>query len=423
MTPQVKAEEVASIMLSWHGLELVSYREMQSLWAGYGHISEVKARATSDEAAARLHGLYGNGDEEKDTFPLVLKLISPPPTRPGKEDEGHLRKILSYEVEQYFYSAIAPRLDSDVAVARCVASTRDMAGRPGAAALEGLTATLMTDLRPAFPIAGEKRAELDADQVHAALRWLAGFHKSSWKTPSTPRRELLLPPLEEAARRRKGSQDGHTVWLNGGYTYLATRRKEYGGLASDDESEWSAALCEPTATDGSSIAEIVAQVLSPRNREQETLIHGDVKSENLFASRSGHEVAFFDFQYAGLGLGVCDLAKLFTCSVPLNMLLDDQEEVPDELPLGKISGEEKLLRLYHKMLLDGTSKEYEWDLFVQHWEAALVDWLRFQASWGFWGNTEWLEARVRCILKDKDWVDWLHEEHRALRQETNHLPN
>jgi hypothetical protein len=36
-----------------------------------------------------------------------------------------------------------------------------------------------------------------------------------------------------------------------------------------------------------------------------------------------------------------------------------------------------------------------------------VDWLRFQASWGFWGNTDWLEARVRSILKDQEWRDAL----------------
>jgi hypothetical protein len=45
-------------------------------------------------------------------------------------------------------------------------------------------------------------------------------------------------------------------------------------------------------------------------------------------------------------------------------------------------------------------KEYEWDIFLAHWEAALVDWLRFQASWGFWGNRLWLEARVRYVLAE-----------------------
>jgi hypothetical protein len=45
-------------------------------------------------------------------------------------------------------------------------------------------------------------------------------------------------------------------------------------------------------------------------------------------------------------------------------------------------------------------KEYEWEIFVGHWEVALVDWLRFGASWGFWGNVSWLQARVRWILAE-----------------------
>ena len=47
---------------------------------------------------------------------------------------------------------------------------------------------------------------------------------------------------------------------------------------------------------------------------------------------------------------------------------------------------------------------------MRHWEAALVDWCRFQASWGFWGNTEWLQARVRSILADEGWREWLLRE-------------
>lgn len=134
----------------------------------------------------------------------------------------------------------------------------------------------------------------------------------------------------------------------------------------------------------------------------QTLIHGDVKSENLFTSRSGEEIAFYDFQYVGLGLGVCDLAKLFTCSAPLDMLVGN-EDVPHVLEMQ--DGEKELLQRYWKNLEEISKKEYKWEVFVQHWEIALIDWLRFQASWGFWGNTEWLEARVRSILKNEQWRD------------------
>ena len=66
-----------------------------------------------------------------------------------------------------------------------------------------------------------------------------------------------------------------------------------------------------------------------------------------------------------------------------------------------------MLQQYWEKIKIDSGKEYEWDLFIRHWEIALVDWLRFQASWGFWGNTEWLEARVRSILGDEQWITTL----------------
>ncbi|CAM1509821.1 Fc.00g001560.m01.CDS01 [Cosmosporella sp. VM-42] len=415
MSPPIEPRRVAEIMVSWLGLDLISCTELQTLWAGYGHVCAIKAQTTVDEVAAhwsQICGQTGKGRGNARVFRLILKLISPPaPTSGG--DEGHLRKMLSYDVEQYFYEEVVPLLGDDVAVATCLASTRRMEGQSNSEELRGLTAMVMTDLRPKFPVAGEKRSVLNERQVNAAVDWLAKFHSSSWKSLPDPLSAYLLPPLEEDERRRsKADYAGNKLWLNGGYTYLATRRKEYGSLSRDRYSEWSAALCNPPKGSDISIADMVACFLTPSGRPFETYIHGDVKSENLFTTDSGDQVAFFDFQYAGLGLGVCDLAKLFTCSVPLDMLTAD-DAIPDQLPMGE--GERTLLEKYRETLLSSRPKskkdfEYDWDTFVRHWETALVDWCRFQASWGFWGNTEWLEARVRSIMKDEDWRDWLLEE-------------
>ncbi|KAB8264011.1 hypothetical protein BDV32DRAFT_118001 [Aspergillus pseudonomiae] len=271
----------------------------------------------------------------------------------------------------------------------------------------------MEDLRPKFPVAGEKRALLNQQQVHAAIEWLAKFHANTWRLLPDDLDRYLLPPLEEMQRRRADpAAGGDKLWLNGGYTYLATRQKELASLVEDTDSEWSAALCEPPQGSALSIADQVADFLTPCGRPYESYIHGDVKSENLFTTSSGDEVAFFDFQYVGLGLGVCDLAKLFTCSVPLDMLTDDYD-VPDELAMD--DGERALLERYRETLLarrPSRMKEFDYpmNLLIRHWETALVDWCRFQASWGFWGNTEWLEARVRSILRDQAWREWLRNE-------------
>ncbi|KAI0888050.1 phosphotransferase enzyme family protein [Annulohypoxylon maeteangense] len=398
----IEPERVAAIMLSWQSLEVISLKKLQTLWAGYGYIYELKARATG-----------GNDRKKAESLSLILKFIAPPQTRLDSADEGHLRKLMSYEVEQYFYDSVAPLLGDETSVAHCVATTRDASEKPGAELLGGVTATIMSDLRPLFPVAGEKRSELNEKQIFAALDWLSGFHSTSRKLVPDTFEEFLLPPLEEAKRRNKNALG--KLWLNGGYTYLATRRKEYASLAEDEDSEWSSALTKSTTPGGQSISELVADFLTPRGREYETFIHGDVKSENLFTTASGDKVAFYDFQYVGLGLGTCDLAKLFTCSVPLRLLIDDGRDIPNELSMDE--GEKKLLEYYYSKLVSdfkdsrGRTQKYDWDVFVRHWETALVDWLRFQASWGFWGNTEWLEARVRSILKDQQWRDWLQENH------------
>lgn len=441
--PAAMAEirRVAEIMLSWLGLDLVSCVELQSLWAGYGHICALQAKVA--DAAKLPQGLLAAASGgSSSNVALILKLISPPRQRGTKAmDEGHLRKMLSYEVEQYFYQEVAPSLPKDdVAVAECFVSTSDerfLASSPEARELGGMTATIMTDLRSRFPVAGERRAVLSSGQIHSALGWLAKFHGTTRVLLSPPAAErleveledYLLPPLQEAKRRQgialqtAGSRRaaGSKLWLNGGYTYLATRAKEYQSLARDGYSEWSAAFCQPgqgyKREPGSSVAEMAAKFLTPTGRPFESYIHGDVKSENLFTTAQGDRVAFYDFQYVGLGLGVCDLAKLFTCSVPLEMLTGSEERgLPEALPMEE--GERSLMEMYRQTLLatvrgDRDDMRLPYDdkeMFLRHWETALVDWCRFQASWGFWGNTEWLEARVRSILADEGWKQWLESQ-------------
>jgi hypothetical protein len=381
------SQEVASVLLAEIGLNLQTLEVLQSLWAGYGQVCRIEA---TPDASQKI------SDSPHGSQSYILKLITPPSTRAN--DEGHTRKILSYQVEQYFYSHLALQLPDSIPVAKCMVSINHH-NADGTSK----TAMILSDLKPRYPIAGEKRNVLFEVQVNAALDWLSGFHAFWWPCVTDMDRSLLvLPPLQEV---QKDGQDAtkKSVWLNGGYTYLATRRKEYANLAEDYESEWRKALTERPSSTETSIAELVANFLAPPVsgsspiENYETLIHGDVKSENLFTSTSGKEVAFYDFQYTGLGLGVCDLAKLFTCSVPLSMLVADQH-IPHELTLQE--GERKLLSRYWTRLQDVSRKDYDWSTFVLHWEIALVDWLRFQASWGFWGNTEWLEARVRSILKN-----------------------
>lgn len=425
MDPPPPLTNVASSLLATQGLQLRSLHTLQSLWAGYGYVCHVaasrdpsqsstaEANSKSDETTNTnfIKNASASSSKHKDGAPesYIIKAIAPLPA--FSKDEGHIRKILSYQVEQYFYTHLASRMPVTIPVAKCFASINERHN-------DGVstTAMMMTDLREEFPVSGEKRAVLNKTQVHAALDWLSSFHGYWWKSDfTTPESsaELVRPPLEEGNEERQRS-----VWLNGGYTYLATRRKEYESLKSDRRSEW----CKPLTDileNGISVSEMVAAILAPSKGlkggptdDYQTLIHGDVKSENLMTTADGKRVAFYDFQYVGLGLGVCDLAKLFTCSVPLAMLIDEEEHMHQELEMQP--GEKLLLERYLKNLTEVSGKSYEWGVFVRHWECGLVDWLRFQASWGFWGNTEWLEARVRCILKDAGWLKSVNQSHLSL---------
>ncbi|KAJ4421882.1 hypothetical protein N0V82_003482 [Gnomoniopsis sp. IMI 355080] len=392
----------------------------------YGHICHILAAPTAD-------GTSEQDQERTGHQSFVLKYITPPHIINGsKSEEGHIRKLLSYQVELAFYTHLAPLLPPYIAVASCHASLNSSEGMAaklqssnGTAEsdFEFKTAMLLTDLRPAFPVAGEKRATLTETQVHAALEWLAGFHGFWWDRVRgggdglLDRSKLVRPPLQhleeqgEVIVKVAESERAARVWLYGGYTYLATRQSEYGNLC-EEGTEWSEALCQPLEGLDLSVAELVAQALAPKTKsdgkvgmsEYETLIHGDVKSENLFTNKKGDKVAFFDFQYVGLGFGVCDLAKLFTCSVPRSMLGKNEQA---RLSMG--TGEERLLRCYIEEIRRVSGRVYDWEVFVRHWETALVDWLRFQASWGFWGNTEWLEGRVRSILHNPEWLTWLRK--------------
>ena len=116
----------------------------------------------------------------------------------------------------------------------------------------------------------------------------------------------------------------------------------------------------------------------------------------------------YDFQYVGLGLGVQDLAKFLTTSIPSHMLQDRE-------------GEGELLRFYLGELnkrLEKKGFRYEWEDLLRDWELALVSWVRFLAGWsgGFWGNTEWLQARVEALLRDEEWVRRVVERYEARSQ-------
>lgn len=172
--------------------------------------------------------------------------------------------------------------------------------------------------------------------------------------------------------------DSSGVWAQGGYWYLDTRREEF------DETRGYADVC--------AFAEDVAVRLKRRDVPGVTLVHGDCKSANVVFEAAGERCALYDFQYVGVGFGAQDVAYFVATSVRGRMLAED-------------GAEEALLRIYYEEVMAALKRrgvvevEYTWEVFVEQWEWALVDWMRFMAGWGCWGNAVWVERRVKAICK------------------------
>lgn len=179
------------------------------------------------------------------------------------------------------------------------------------------------------------------------------------------------------------------VLLQGCYWHLDTRQQEFSSISRS----WA---------DLKAVASRVDSVLQGQRADgsatncHQTVVHGDFKIENLLWDADGRCCAY-DFQYVGKGLGVRDLAYMFCSGVDIDVLEEDR-------------GEQQLLQHYHNALTKQLSKNgkaeaaqrYSCDTMVAQFELCLVDYVRFMAGWGMWGNAEWASDRARDVLKRLD---------------------
>jgi len=306
-------------------------QRLQSLWSGYGAINRV---------------MWTENGQQKS---CVIKEISPPqvPTT------GHGRKLKSYQAETTFYRDFASRLN-DCSIPRLLGSSNSG---------ENIRLAL-SDLSPRFPL---HLTTLNKEETQVALEWLASFHSTFWEDTSN-------------YSSRGGDElrdDG--LWGEGCYWHLATRPEEFESIGA----EWKD--LKDAATD-------IDRILQGERTEEDlrcrTIVHGDFKTENLVWSADRKQVAAYDFQYSGGGLGTKDIAYLFITGVAHELVADD--------------GDLELLRFYYDALvnkLDGHGHVYTWEKCKEHYKYALLDYVRFMAGWGWWGNTKYAQARAREWLR------------------------
>lgn len=188
-----------------------------------------------------------------------------------------------------------------------------------------------------------------------------------------------------------GPQPPSGLWDCGCYWHLDTRQQEFASIPNS----W---------RDVRDAAGAIDRVLKGQRKDGSysnrhmTSVHGDFKAANLLWSSDGRCCAY-DFQYVGKGLGMRDVSKFLCTAVDADVL---EEE----------GGEQQLLQHYHAALvkqLQANSKaeaaqRYTPEVMTAQFEIALVDYIRFCAGWGFWGNVEWACARARGVLKRLDKV-------------------
>lgn len=179
-----------------------SSTRIATLWSNYGSIDRVYLQSGSPKA--------------KNTTSIIVKTVKPPPLRTGEEaDEGHLRKLLSYEVERFFYSDLSSRVPTKSKVASFYPMhppNEHEEAKPVQIVLE--------DLSIEYPIPA--RGSLNYEDTISVLSWLATFHGTFWGIHQEPKMKskLVPPPLQFKGGNMAG------IWEQGTYWYLDTRREE-----------------------------------------------------------------------------------------------------------------------------------------------------------------------------------------------------
>lgn len=142
-------------------------------------------------------------------------------------------------------------------------------------------------------------------------------------------------------------------------------------------------------------ADLALKGVQPNGKQSakhRTLVHGDFKSENVLFNADATQCAAYDFQYCGEGFGVKDVAYMFCSSLDEDVLMQHEDD---------------LLRHYHLQLLaklgadssKGGQHEYTFETMMGHYQLCLIDYCRFMAGWGWWGNVDWATRRCQDIVK------------------------
>jgi len=241
---------------------------------------------------------------------VILKLIKFPNEtnhpRGWNTDISHERKARSYEVEMSWYRNFnRPIIHAKIPK---LIQQGELQGKEKFLILEDLTA-----------LGFSPKVRISNIQIELCLKWLANFHSHY----------LNVEPRK--------------LWPTGTYWHLETRPDEFKAMKDEELKR---------------TAHLIDQKLN--SSRYKTIVHGDAKIANFLFKEN--EVAAVDFQYAGGGVGIKDVAYF------LSSIYDEEELYQNE---------SWCLNTYFKELAK-PEVEKEWrELYPYAW----CDFYRFLKGW------------------------------------------
>lgn len=277
---------------------------IQTLWSGYGRISR-----------------YQLTNQKMDS--VVVKFISLNQAnnhpRGWNSNQGHQRKVRSYEIETYWYQHWNHKCNK-------LCKTPNRIGSYSEGNNQWI---VLEDLHTHYPL---RKYDLHLDEVKVCINWLANFHATF----------LQCEPAG--------------LWPIGTYWHLDTRPDELQKIEHQE--------LKSKATQ-------IDQLLN--NCQYKTIVHGDAKLANFCFSDDGTKVAAVDFQYVGGGCGMKDLAYfLGSCLSSSECARHEEELFKFYFAKLKFALESQDIKInFHKL-------EIEWRAM---YPIACTDFTRFLLGW------------------------------------------
>jgi aminoglycoside phosphotransferase (APT) family kinase protein len=227
-------------------------------------------------------------------------------------------------------------------------------------------------------------ATLQLQEAKTALNWLAAFHAVWWEElpyAASSSKTGATAGQESPAAAALAEVD---LWDQGCYWHLETRQDELAQMGSS----WND-LKEAAPRIDHAIRGIFGGSSSSRYT---TLVHGDFKSENVLFNSDCSECAAYDFQYCGAGYGVRDVAYLLCSSVDAQVVEQQEQQLLDHYHM-------QLQQQLKQAGKTAAAEQYSREVMAVHYELCLLDYVRFMAGWGMWGNTRWATVKAKAAMK------------------------